>query len=111
MSRIELAAEVGDDFDRTLDRLAKFQVENPGLRIREIIEAFNVLEHNPMIGRSLNNDKRELVIGRRSHGYLALYRYVVEVDTVLALRSQREAGYAERTAGAAGAAAGWNSRW
>ncbi len=98
MSRIELAAEVGDDFDRILDHLARYQVENPELRIREIIEAFNVLEHNPMIGRPVNKDKRELVIGRRSRGYVALYRYVVEVDTVfvLALRSQREAGYAER---------------
>jgi hypothetical protein len=49
-----------------------------------------------MIGRPANNDKRELVIGHRSHGYVALYRYVVEVDTVfiLAVRSQQEAGYA-----------------
>ena len=110
MSRIELAVEVGNNFDRILDHLAKHQVENPGRRIREIIEAFNVLEHNPMIGRPANDDKRELIIGRRSHGYVAMYRYVVEVDAVfvLALRSQREAGYAERTAGAA---AGWNSRW
>ncbi len=98
MSRVELAAELADDFDRILDHLAEYRVENPGLRIREIIEAFNVLEHNPMIGRPVNGDKRELVIGRRSRGYVALYRYVVEVDTVvvLALRSQREAGYAER---------------
>ena len=98
MSGIELAAEVGEDFDRILDHLAKYQVENPGLRIREIIEALNVLEHNPLIGRPVNNDKRELVIGRRSHGYVALYRYVAKIDIVfvLALRSQREAGYAER---------------
>ncbi len=96
MSRIELAPEVGDDFDRILDHLAQYQVENPALRIREIIEAFNVLEYNPMIGRPANNDKRELVIGHRSHGYVALYRYVIEVDTVfiLAVRSQQEAGYA-----------------
>jgi plasmid stabilization system protein ParE len=96
MSHIEFAPEVGDDFDRILDHLARYQVENPALRIREIIEALNVLEHNPMIGRRVNNDKRELVIGRRSHGYVALYRYVAEVDAVfvLAIRSQREAGYA-----------------
>jgi plasmid stabilization system protein ParE len=96
MSRIELAPEVGDDLDRILDYLAEYQVENPLLRIREIIEALNVLEHNPLIGRPANNDKRELVIGRRSHGYVALYRYIAEVDTVfvLAVRSQREAGFA-----------------
>ena len=96
MSRIELAPEVRDDFDRIFDHLAQYQVEIPTLRIREIIEAFNVLEYNPMIGRPSNNDKRELVIGHRSHSYVALYRYVVEVDTVfiLAVRSQQEAGYA-----------------
>ncbi len=97
MSHIELAPEVGDDFERILDHLAQYQVENPALRIREIIEAINVLEHNPMIGRPANNDKRELVIGRRSHGYVALYRYIVEIDTVfvLAIRSQKEAGNEE----------------
>ena len=36
----------------------------------------------------------ELVIGRRTHVYIALYRYVAEIDTVfvLAIRNQREAG-------------------
>ena len=94
MSRIELASEIGDDFERILDHLAQYQVENPALRIREIIEAINVLEHNPMIGRPANNGKRELVIGHRSHVYVALYRYIVEIDTVfvLAVCSQKEAG-------------------
>ena len=97
MSHIELAPEVGDDFERILDHLAKYQVENPALRIREIIEAINVLEHNPMIGRPAKHEKRELVIGRRSQGYVALYRYIVEIDTifVLAVRSQKEAGNEE----------------
>jgi plasmid stabilization system protein ParE len=94
MSHIELASEVGDDFERIFEHLAQYQIESPALRIREIIEAINVLEHNPMIGRPANNDKRELVIGRRSHGYVALYRYIIEIDTVfvLAIRSQKEAG-------------------
>ncbi len=95
MSRVELAPEVMGDFGRILDHLARYQVEHPALRIREIIAALDVLEYNPLIGRPANNGKRELVIGRRAHGYLALYRYVAEVDTVfiLAVRSQREAGY------------------
>lgn len=96
MARIELAPEVGDDFDRILDHLARHEIAGSGARIQEIIEAINVLTHSPLIGRPANNDKRELVIGRRAHGYVALYRYVVEIDTVfiLAVRSQREAGYA-----------------
>jgi hypothetical protein len=37
----------------------------------------------------------ELVIGRGSHGHVALYRYVAEMDLVLvlAIRAPREAGY------------------
>lgn len=98
MSRIELAPEVAEDFERILDHLATHQVEHPELRIREIIEAFDVLEHNPLIGRPAGNGKRELVIGRHARGYLALYRFIAEIDTVfvLAVRSQREAGYADR---------------
>jgi plasmid stabilization system protein ParE len=97
VSSIELAPDVGDDFERILDHLAQYQVENPALRIREIIDAINVLEHNPMIGRPAINDKRELVLGRLSHGHVALYRYIVEVDTVfvLSVRSQQEAGSEE----------------
>jgi len=54
-----------------------------------------VLDQDLLIGRPVHEDKRELVIGRRSRGYVALYRYVAKIDTVfvLALRSQREAGY------------------
>jgi toxin ParE1/3/4 len=98
MTAIELAEEVGEDFERILDHLATHQVDHPEQRIREIIEALDVLEHNPQIGRLAAADKRELVIGRGSRGYIALYRYVEEIDTVfvLAIRSQREAGYAER---------------
>ena len=98
MSAIELAAEIAGDFQRIFDHLDVHQVENPGQRIQEIIEALNVLEHNPLIGRPTATDKRELVIGRYSHGYVALYRYLPEIDTifVLAIRNQYEAGYTKR---------------
>lgn len=98
MPRIELAPELAEDFDRILDHLASHEVEGARQRIDEIIAAVEVLGQNPLIGRQVANSKRELVIGRRSHGYLALYRYVPEIDTVfvLAIRGQREAGYSER---------------
>ena len=96
MSRIELAPEVGEDLERILAHLAEYDVENTASRIQGIIEAISVLEHNPLIGRPAANGKRELVIGRSTRGYVALYRYVPEIDTVfvLALKSQRAAGYA-----------------
>jgi hypothetical protein len=33
-----------------LDNLATYPVENPGMRIREIIKAITVFDHNPLIG-------------------------------------------------------------
>lgn len=95
MSRVEVAPEVTDDFNRILDHLAQHDVRNAAARVHEIIQAFDVLESNPLIGRPAPGNKRELIIGQRARGYVALYRYVPEIDTVfiLAVRSQREAGY------------------
>ena len=95
MSRIEIAPEVGDDFERILEHLVQHDPGNAARRVGEIIAAFDVLATNPLIGRPAPRDTRELIIGRGARGYVALYRYVPEIDTVfvLALRSQREAGY------------------
>jgi len=95
LSRIELAPEVGDDLDRILEHLFAHQVAHAASCIADIIGAIDVLERNPQIGRPARADLRELVIGRRARGYVALYRYVAELDTVfvLAIRGQKEAGY------------------
>jgi len=94
MSRIEIAAEVAEDFERILAQLVEHAVDDVHARIRDIIEAVNVLETNPLIGRPAPGNKREMIIGRCSRGYVALYRYVPEMDTVfiLALGSKREVG-------------------
>ena len=95
MARIELAPEIRDDFDRILDHLSEHAVEDTPRRIREIIQAIDVLQPNPLIGIPLTADMRELVIGHRARGYVALYRYIEPIDTVfvLAIRGQRKAGY------------------
>jgi plasmid stabilization system protein ParE len=95
MVRVELAPEVLDDFDRFLDHLARFEVADAPARIGEITQAIQILTHSPLIGRPVKGGKRELVIGRDSHGSVVLYRFVASVDTVfvLAIRSQREPGY------------------
>jgi len=95
MSRIELAPGVGDDFDRILNHLVEHDAVDAKSRIEDIVRAIDVLERNPLIGRRVRADLRELVIGRRTRGYVALYRYVTELDTVfvLAIRGQKEAGY------------------
>jgi plasmid stabilization system protein ParE len=100
VSRIELAPEVAEDIDCLLEHLLKHEVADAASRIEDIVRAIDVLERNPLIGRAVRADLRELVIGRRARGYVALYRYVAEVDTafVLAIRGQKEAGYARNQA-------------
>lgn len=90
-----MAPEIQSDFDCILDHLTEHAVEDAPGRVGEIIQAIDVLQHNPLIGRPVCADMRELVIGRRARGCVALYRYVEQADTVLvlAIRSQREAGY------------------
>jgi plasmid stabilization system protein ParE len=98
VAHVELAPEVLDDFDRFLTHMAQYEIEDGPARIAEIMQAIDVLTHSPLIGRPVKSGKRELVIGRGSRGYLALYRYVARIDTVfvLAIRSQRESGYKHR---------------
>ena len=95
MARIELAPEVLEDFDRFIDHLVRHEVNDAPARIAHIVQALDVLSHSPLIGRPAQGGMRELVIGRASRGYVVLYRYVRDIDTVfvLAARSQREAGY------------------
>lgn len=95
MTRIEIAPEVFDDFDRFFDYIARCDAGSAPERIAEILEAVQVLASSPLIGRKVSQGKRELIIGRAARGYVALYRYVAQIDTVfvLAMRSQRESGY------------------
>ncbi len=95
MARIELAPEVLDDFDRFFNHIAQYDPGSAPERIARIVEALQILTHSPHIGRPVQGGMRELVIGRASRGYVALYHHVAALDTVfvLALRSQRESGF------------------
>ncbi len=95
MTRIELAPEVLDNFDRFFEYIAQYDPDSAPQRIGEILDPVQVLTHSPQMGRPVPGGKRELVIGRASRGYVALYQYVASIDTVflLAVRSQREVGF------------------
>lgn len=95
MARVELAPGVLEDFERFLVHMERFEVADGPARIARIVQTIDILTHSPLIGRPVRGGKRELVIGRDEQGYVALYRFVARTDTVfvLAIRSQREAGY------------------
>ncbi|MEY4767222.1 MAG: hypothetical protein RI907_3895 [Pseudomonadota bacterium] len=95
MARIELAPEVLDDFERFMAHLVQHDALDAPQRINDILQAIDILGSSPLIGRPVKGGKRELVIGGGSRGYVALYRFVPDIDTVfvLAVRNQREAGF------------------
>jgi toxin ParE1/3/4 len=85
---------VRDDFDRILDFLFEHAPETAVERIDAIVAALDVLQSSPLIGRPVENGKRELVIATGASGYVALYRFLPNLDKVfvLGVRSQRELG-------------------
>lgn len=95
MSRIEFSHAVAADLERISRHLRDHESMHAHSRPAEILAAIDVLRDNPHIGRPAGDGRRELVIGRDDHGHLALYRFdaVIDVVFVLAIRSQREAGY------------------
>ena len=95
MSRIILAPSLRADFDRIFDFLFERAPEYAAVRIEAIVEALDILETSPLIGRPVAFGQRELIISTGASGYLALYRYDPAQDTVfvLAVRSQRERNY------------------
>jgi toxin ParE1/3/4 len=96
VTRVQLAPGVIEDLDRIVSHLQGHEIDGAEERAGEIISAFDVLADNPLIGRPAGVEKRELLIGRGSHGYIAIYRYLSLIDMVLilAIRAQREGGYA-----------------
>ena len=60
-----------------------------------ILDAIDILGAHPLVGRSVEQGLRELVISRGRSGYLALYSFErrEDVTLILAVHHQREAGF------------------
>lgn len=95
LSNVVLEAEVLDDFGRFLEHLLQHDIQNAAERVQEIVDALQILEASPYLGRPTADGFRELVIGSGARGYIALYVYDPERDAVFVVagRSQKEAGY------------------
>lgn len=95
MTRLVYDPGTVGDFDRIFDHFALHDPVAARDTIGHIVEAMKILQTSPMLGRPTAGGKRELVIGRGTRGFIALYRYLALDDLVwvLAIRGQREAGY------------------
>lgn len=97
MARLIYTRRALTDLERLVDFLLNADPATAQDTGALIIEAVQILANHPLVGRPVEDELRELVISRGKSGYVALYGYEAIHDAVLilAVRHQREAGYAQ----------------
>lgn len=95
MARLRYTARALEDLERLLSFLEEVSPEAVADSLDAILQALDVLEQHPLIGRRVGAGARELVISRGATGYLALYDFDPgrALVHVLRIRHQREASY------------------
>ncbi|MEY2677637.1 MAG: Toxin RelE3 [Pseudomonadota bacterium] len=95
MSRHVFSVDAAEDLERLVYFLMTKQPEDAIHTVDLIVDAIQILDTHPLIGRPVEQGMRELIISRGKTGYLALYDYDEASDlvVVLAIRHQRERGY------------------
>lgn len=97
MAKVRLTARAFSALEDIFEFIAETDPARALETVGRIREAVMFLEHHPLIGREVEDGRRELVISRGRNAYLALYRWRPAEDTVLvlAIRDARQAGYPE----------------
>lgn len=92
MNSVVLHLGALEDLERLTDFLRDSDPRAALDTTRVIADGLRVLARHPLIGRPLENGKRELLIYRGRAGYVAQYRHDPAFDRVviLAIRHQRE---------------------
>ena len=96
MTRLVLAPRALADIERLTEFLLESDATAAGATAEILIDGLSILKQHALVGRVIESGLRELVISRGRSGYVAIYRYDVASDTalILAIRHQREGGYA-----------------
>ncbi len=97
MARLIYSEIALGDFERLTEFLLESAPEIALETVQLIEEAVDVLCNHPLIGRPVEAGLRELIVSRGRTGYVVLYSFEPTDDAVLllAIRHQREAGYAD----------------
>lgn len=94
------APEVGRELARITAHLETSEVAEIEERMIALLRSIETLEVSPYLGRPVldRRGRRELIIGRRSRGYIVRYSIdeVTRTVLVLGIRGQRERGFRAR---------------
>jgi plasmid stabilization system protein ParE len=97
VARVEVTERALGDLERLFDFIAEEDPTRARKQLLSVRRAFELLADHPLLGREAEEGRRELILSRGRHGYVAKYRWLPAEDVVLilAVRHQREAGYIE----------------
>jgi plasmid stabilization system protein ParE len=97
VARVEVTVRALLDLERLFDFIAAEDPVGARKRMLSVRRALELLADHPLMGRAAEEGRRELLLSRGRSGYVAKYRWLPadEVVLILAVRHQREAGYAE----------------
>jgi plasmid stabilization system protein ParE len=97
VARVEVTERALGDLERLFDFIAEEDPARARKQVLSVRRALELLADHPLLGREAEEGRRELILSRGRHGYIAKYRWLPAEDVVLilAVRHQREAGYTE----------------
>jgi plasmid stabilization system protein ParE len=95
MATVEITQRALADLERLFDFIAAENPHKAREQILSVRKAFDLLADHPLLGRSAEAGRRELILSRGRYGYVAKYRWLPAEDIILilAVRHQHEAGY------------------
>ena len=95
MAQVRLSARAFADLERIFEFIADRDSARALQTVQRIREAVMILERHPLIGRPVEEGRRELVMAHGRGTYVALYRWLPADESVLvlAIRHGREAGH------------------
>jgi plasmid stabilization system protein ParE len=98
MARVQVTERALADLERLFDFIAAHDPKRARERMLSVRRAFELPADHPLLGRSAEDGRRELILSRGKHGYVAKYRWLPADDIILilAVRHQLEAGYREQ---------------
>ena len=96
MATVEITHRALADLERLFDFIAAENPQKARDQILSVRKAFELLGDHPLLGRTAEDGRRDLILSRGRYGYIAKYRWFPAEDIVLvlAVRHQLEAGYA-----------------
>ena len=95
MARLVFAPQAAQDLKRLTEFLIGTDPHTANETVSVLVDGLQILKQHPLVGRTIEQGYRELVISRGRTGYVALYTYDAthNVTLILAIRHQRESGF------------------